>query len=432
MKRHFKSDLRLLVLLFALFSGAAWCDSPAEVPDTPAGRALSEWIEVFNSGDRARMEAFSRSWSWDANAHDILRWQADVGGYDLLDIYTNDESYILFRVKARLDGQEEVGKLVLKSLEPPVIGQLGSWRVPAGSRFEPVRFDAAFRGKVIDEIARQLDAGYVHPGVGRKMAADLRRRDSRHEYRAIRDGRDLAAKFTEDLRSISHDGHLEVRFSYVVQPADPPARDPALEARRLAVVNCGFVKVEHLRPNVGYVKFDGFEDAKSCGPTASAAMNFVAGSDALIFDLRDNHGGGGGMPEYLASYLFDARTHLDDLYSRTTGLTTRVWTSPEVPGRKFVGKPVYVLTSRGTFSAAEYFANVLRNLRGARLIGETTGGGAHLNEFRRIDAHFSMRLPTGRPLTMTDWEGTGLAPDVEVPAQNALETALKLASRPAP
>jgi len=417
-----------MLTLLLLCCGVVSAASPStRVPDTPAGRALSEWLEAFNSDDRARMDAFSRRWSWDANAHGIEQWRADVGGYALLDIYTNDASYILFRLKTRTNGQDEIGKLRLRTTEPPSIEQLGAWRVPAGSRFEPVRFDAAVRGKAIEAIARLLAAGYVYPEVGRSMAADLKLRESRGEYRAIRDGKDLAAKFTDDLRSISHDKHLEVRFSYVVQTTDP-SPDPAQESKRLAAVNCGFVKAEHLRPNVGYIKFDAFEDARLCGSTASAALNFVADADALILDLRDNHGGGGGMPEYLASYLFSARTHLDDLYTRTTGVTTEVWTSPGVPGRKFVDKPVYLLTSTGTFSAAEYFANVLRNLRGATLVGETTGGGAHLEEFREVDAHFALRLPTGRPLTKSDWEGTGLEPDVRIPAADALETALSLAS----
>jgi len=99
-----------------------------------------------------------------------------------------------------------------------------------------------------------------------------------------------------------------------------------------------------------------------------------------------------------------------------------------VPGRKFIRKPVYVLTSKQTFSAAEYFANVLRNLKRATLIGETTMGGAHTVETRRIDDHFSARVPSGRPITKTDWEGTGVEPDVKVAADQALEVARNLAT----
>jgi C-terminal processing protease CtpA/Prc len=165
-----------------------------------------------------------------------------------------------------------------------------------------------------------------------------------------------------------------------------------------------------------------------CGRTASAAMNFVADSDALILDLRDNHGGGGGMVEFIASYLFAERTRLDDTYSRTQNRTEETWTSAEVAGRKFIGKPVFLLMSRQTFSAAEYLANVLKNRQRATLVGEITGGGSHMVEVRRIDDHFSMRVPTGRPITPTDWEGTGVAPDVQVPADQALDAALKLAA----
>jgi C-terminal processing protease CtpA/Prc len=230
------------------------------------------------------------------------------------------------------------------------------------------------------------------------------------------------------LREVSHDAHLEIHFSYVILPADLTKRDPVEESKWLAAANCGFEKAEHLWPNLGYVKMNMFANVEICGPTASAAMNFVADADAFILDLRDNHGGGGGMPEYVASYLFANRTHLDDLFTRATHSTTEVWTSPSVPGRKFIDKPVYVLTSKSTFSAAEYLANVLRNLKRVKLIGATTGGGAHTGELRRIDDHFSARVPTGYPITQTDWEGTGVVPDVEVPADQALEAAQRIAT----
>src|SRR4030095_4625667 len=111
---------------------------------------------------------------------------------------------------------------------------------------------------------------------------------------------------------------------YVVLPADVSKRNPADEAKALAAANCGFEKVEHLSPNIGYLKLDMFADTQICAPTASAAMNFVADSDALILDLRENHGGG-GMVEFIASYLFAERTHLDDMFSRTNNATEEVW-----------------------------------------------------------------------------------------------------------
>jgi len=43
--------------IFILGMATAW-PQPATVPDTPAGHALQAWLEAFNSGDRARMQAY--------------------------------------------------------------------------------------------------------------------------------------------------------------------------------------------------------------------------------------------------------------------------------------------------------------------------------------------------------------------------------------
>lgn len=195
--------------------------------------------------------------------------------------------------------------------------------------------------------------------------------------------------------------------------------------------NCGFVKVEQLDGHVGYVKFNGFFDVGACGATASAAMNFVAGSRALIVDLRENGGGSPAMVAYVSSYLFSTRTHLNDLWTRRTGKTEEFWTRDDIPGRRFGGeKPVYVLTSAQTFSGAEEFSYNLKSLKRATIVGETTGGGAHPVSGHPIDEHFMIGVPFARainPITRTNWEGVGVEPDVKVPAGDALATALKLA-----
>jgi C-terminal processing protease CtpA/Prc len=128
-------------------------------------------------------------------------------------------------------------------------------------------------------------------------------------------------------------------------------------------------------------------------------MNFLADSDALILDLRDNHGGMSGMVTLIASYLFDEPTHLNDAYDRNANSTTQFWTSPYVPGKKFVDKPVFLLTSKATFSAAEDFSFALKNLKRATLVGETSGGGAHPIEPHRIDDHFSVVVPFARSIS---------------------------------
>jgi len=404
--------------------------SPADVsvPDTPPGHTLSAWLRVFNSGDRGRAKFFDMNYAWGTNLDDLANWMAETGGYELLDVYANDQTTIFFRVKARTNGGEEVGRITVTGAVPDTIKELGTWRIPAGAAVDVVKLNATRRTGLIDRVAEAFDSSYVYPEIGKKMAADMRKRNARGEYRSALYGIDLAKELTWDLQQLSHDKHVEVRFSFHASPAELSTQQAEADARQLAANNCGFQKAEHLQPNVGYLKLDVFADAAICAPTASAAMNLLADSEALILDLRENHGGGGGMVEFIASYLFAERTHLDDMYSRTGNATQETWTLPAVPGRKFIRKPVYVLTSKQTFSAAEYFANVLRNLKRATLIGETTMGGAHTVETRRIDDHFSARVPSGRPITKTDWEGTGVEPDVKVAADQALEVARNLAT----
>jgi C-terminal processing protease CtpA/Prc len=185
-----------------------------------------------------------------------------------------------------------------------------------------------------------------------------------------------------------------------------------------------------LQPNIGYLKFNIFGDTDICAPTASAAMNFLADSDMLVIDLRDNTGGMGGMATFIASYLFAERTHLSDVFRRADNVTTESWTLPYVPGRKFVDKPVFVLISKRTFSAGEGLAYLLKDLKRASLIGETTVGGSGTIEFKPLEDHFTLVMPTGRvisPITRTDWAGTGVEPDVKVSAGEALDVAMKLA-----
>jgi len=102
-----------------------------------------------------------------------------------------------------------------------------------------------------------------------------------------------------------------------------------------------------------------------------------------------------------------------------------------VPGRRFGStKPVYVLTSKRTFSAAENFAYDLQALKRVVVVGEPSGGGAHPNEVKKLTPHFAMSIAIGRsinPITNADWEGSGVIPDVPVPADRALEKALELA-----
>jgi C-terminal processing protease CtpA/Prc len=253
------------------------------------------------------------------------------------------------------------------------------------------------------------------------------------------DGDDFAEALTRDLRAISSDRHLVVRYQPFTSPkqsdssSDARQPSPAEQARfrpTLEHQNCTFSKLEILNHNIGYIKFNAFPPPEFCAPTVVAAMNFVAHTDAVIFDLRENHGGDPSMVDFVVSYLFSHPTHINDLTNRHDNETIQFWTLPWVPGPRLVDQPVYVLTSHETFSGGEEFTFDLKTQKRATIVGETTGGGAHPQRGLPAGDHFTISVPFGRPInpvTKGDWEGKGVEPDVQASAADALATAEKLA-----
>jgi retinol-binding protein 3 len=298
--------------------------------------------------------------------------------------------------------------------------------------------DAKVARQVIERAIDRLSKGYVFPETAKKVETDLLKRLDNNEYDRIKSAQKLADVLTEQLQAVTKDKHLRVFYSHEPLPKElddresKPERgkmDPMLERMRehARTVNFGFEKTDRLEGNVGYLELNMFFPAAVAGETAAAAMNLLANTDALIIDLRKNGGGEPGMVALICSYLFDSEpVHLNDLYFRPDDTTHQWWTLPLVPGQRYENKPVYVLTSKRTFSAAEEFTYNLKCLKRATIVGETTGGGAHPGEMARLDNHFGMFVPTGRainPITKTNWEGTGVSPDIAVPAERALTTA---------
>jgi len=296
--------------------------------------------------------------------------------------------------------------------------------------------DAATRTKVIDAILKRLNDSYVFPEVAKKMEQSIRERVEKKEYDQITSSKQFASQLTKDLQAVSKDKHLRVRYSHEVIPERGPRREPTAEEREqrkrdLTWSNHGFAKVERMRGNIGYLEFFNFMDEELGADTVAAAMNFINGTEALIIDMRNNGGGNPAMVALVCSYLFGPEpVHLNDLYWREGDRTQEFWTKKEIAGKRYLNKDVYVLTSNRTFSGAEEFSYNLKNLKRATIVGETTGGGAHPGGGFRISEHFGMFVPTGRaisPITKTNWEGTGVTPDVVVPADQALLVARVMA-----
>jgi hypothetical protein len=289
------------------------------------------------------------------------------------------------------------------------------------------------RAEVLDGALKRLNDHYIFPDKAREMEKAIRARQEKKEYDGITSPKTFAETLTKHLQEVSHDKHLRVMYRHEPLPKPretPPTPEERQRMRaRMGKNNYGFEKVERLDGNIGYLDLRGFVEAEAAGETAAAAMSFLANTDALVIDLRKNGGGAPGMVALLCSYLFDGPPkHLNSLHwRRPEGEEVQQWwTLPYVPGKKYVGKDVYVLTSKRTFSAAEEFTYNLQTQNRATIVGETTGGGAHPGGPQPINDHFAVWVPSGRavnPITKTNWEGTGIKPDIEVPADQALKTA---------
>jgi hypothetical protein len=293
--------------------------------------------------------------------------------------------------------------------------------------------------QIIESLISLLDK-YIFPQVAKKIASHFLTQLQNGNYADITSAMKLAEVLTQQMQTISGDKHLQVFYSYKPLPSlnelgKLTAPEEQERERRYAKwQNFGFYKVERLAGNIGYLDLRGFVPPELAGETAIAAMNFLSNTEALIIDLRHNGGGSPRSVALISTYLFDDQpVHLNNLYWREQDANgayyervQQYWTLPYVLGKRYIGKEVYVLTSSFTFSAAEEFANNLKQLKRATIVGETTGGGANPGQFQPLGEHFGVFIPTGRavnPVTQTNWEGTGVEPDIPVPAEQAQKTA---------
>ncbi|MBU8921157.1 MAG: S41 family peptidase [Bacteroidales bacterium] len=295
--------------------------------------------------------------------------------------------------------------------------------------------DSAARAAIIDSITVVIDSIYVLGEPAARIVAELKRASIAGEYDEISDPALFAQRLYEDCQRVSHDGHFRI---YALPPLDPSAAaarqsespaDVELRKRFYREINYGFKKAEILPGGVGYIRFDSFSRGDEAFKAATAAMNFISNSNAVIIDLRHNGGGVAAMIRFICGYLFEDETHLINWDIRAEKKTVQSYSADFVPGQRIIDQPVYILTSKNTFSAAEEFTFDLRNLERAIVVGDTTGGGGHTVQGYTFDFdtyRIGIRVPYGRaynPLNNEGWEGVGVIPHIPVPADQALDAA---------
>jgi hypothetical protein len=289
---------------------------------------------------------------------------------------------------------------------------------------------------LVDSLASALHRIYIFPEKSKVMADHIKDQRKKGAYNKINDPKKLAEKLSADIQSVHRDGHLRINYDpeftsrLSKAPQQSGMTDVSEAIKRAKSENFSFRKVEILDGNIGYVQFHGFigfiEEAK---PTITSAFRFLSNTDAMIIDLRKNGGGSPWMVKQIASYFYGERTRLNDIYERRENKTMEFWAEPEVAENMKLSMPLYILTSENTFSAAEDFTYAMQVNKRATIVGDTTGGGAHPTGPVDVGQGFVVNIPFARSInhiTKTDWEGTGVLPDVPVPADQALVEAQRL------
>ncbi len=290
----------------------------------------------------------------------------------------------------------------------------------------------ADRREIVETLTQQLRSRYVYPERAEPVAARLSQRSAQGAYEGAATVAAMGEALNRDLRERDEDRHFRVEFDPDVQPApggEPPKptreeieRDRAQAAR----MGYGITRVQRLPGNIGYLDLRGFGPTEFVAPGYDAAMRLLGGTDALVLDLRNNGGGEPTSVSYLLSHFFaegDER-HLNDIYDRPTN-TTREYRTMPIGAPRYL-RPIAVLTSKTTASGGEECAYDLQTQQRATLYGETTMGAANPGEMVALGHGLAAFVPTGRAInavTKKDWEKVGVAPDMKLPAAEALKAA---------
>lgn len=291
--------------------------------------------------------------------------------------------------------------------------------------------DASERAQAIEAVAVTIEENFYDSARGAEIAQSLRSEAAAGGYDDAGTGAALARALAERLSA--EDKHFSVRYTPRADRAGQgEAGGPSRARPDGSRHNFGFREVAVLPGNVGYIDMTQFYPAALGGDTAKAALDFIAHTDAVIFDMRDNRGGSPSMVQFLISHFLGLG---DDVLINTFVNSARDYPGElrqldYLPSARRPDVPVYVLTSARSASAGEAFPYHLQALERATIVGERTHGAGNPGRMFEAGHGFSLFVSTSsarNPLTGTNWEGTGVTPDIAVSADEALDQALLLA-----
>ncbi len=299
--------------------------------------------------------------------------------------------------------------------------------------------------ETVHQMSELLEKNYVFPEKAAAMKKMLQQNLAQGSYFELT-LEEFATKVNKDLQGISPDKHMRVDV-FPEKPVTDNRSPQTLGGKKPQKIN-PFKKIEFLPGNVAWVVLDNFPKPDLCDEYVISTMNCISSAKAVIFDLRNNGGGSPLLVQLILSYLLEPKTHYNSVFNRikntiseyrtyqiNTGFESEGGIGSDNKESKLNGKinsteltkaPVYVLTAKRTFSAAEEFAYDIQSIKRGKIVGNSTGGGAHQMNGFGVYGRIGMLIPYTKPInpfTGTDWEGTGVKPDIEVNVNEALKTA---------
>lgn len=284
---------------------------------------------------------------------------------------------------------------------------------------------AAIRMVVLDSLCGRLDREYFDAVQGARICAAIRTDSRAGRFDQDSMAHAFAHNLTARLRAASRNRHLDVLFI----PEDAPPPKP--ETWRAPFRRNGVGESRLLPGNIAYIELLSFTNPECYGGEIDSVMRAVGAADALIVDLRQNTGGNPWMVAHVLSWLVAGRQPIVAISWRGRPTIDTTWTRTEVPGSRYPDKPMVVLTSGATISAAEEFVYDLVALRRATVVGglEGTAGAALPGVTVPLAGGFRAFLSTGdvrNIVTGENWEATGILSDVVIRSVDRVEFARRL------
>jgi C-terminal processing protease CtpA/Prc len=221
-------------------------------------------------------------------------------------------------------------------------------------------------------------------------------------------------------------------------PAGTNPDDPQYRKTILQFVNYGLINPQVLEGSIGclgILEFFSPKIAPEMYQVIDKTMQPFQECTAMILDLSFcDRGGDPEVMMYLASYFLGGEESqpLYVSFDRDNQKVAEFRTRTDITGTRMPNIPLYIVVSPKTFSTGEMFAYGLQKAGRAKIVGEPSAGAAHVTDTIDIGHNIAIVLPVNRLAhvrTETNWEGTGVTPDVPAPADKALDVAKDLARK---